>query len=35
LTHPYSPRNRTFWRAVLGLISLGVSIGLGALILTM
>jgi len=35
VTHPYSPRNRTFWRAVLGLISLGVSIGLGALILTM
>lgn len=35
MTHPYSPRNRTFWRAVLGLIILGVSIGLGALILTM
>jgi len=35
VTHPYSPRNRTFWRALVGVISLGVSIGLGALILRM
>ena len=27
------PRNKAFWRAVLGVVSLGFSIGLAALIL--
>jgi len=27
------PRSKTFWRSVLGMVSLGVSIGLAALIL--
>ncbi len=31
----FNPRSTTFWRALLGFVSLVVGIGLGALILTM
>lgn len=31
----FNPRSKDFWRAILGVISLAVGIGLGALILRM
>ncbi|AII42908.1 hypothetical protein KR100_05940 [Synechococcus sp. KORDI-100] len=31
----FNPRSTAFWRALLGIVSLVVGIGLGALILTM
>ena len=31
----FNPRSKAFWRAVLGVVSLAVGIGLGALILRM
>ena len=31
--HLFNPQDKAFWRAVLGVISLSVSIGLAALIL--